>query len=328
MKIAIYTVWPVKFWQCPESQAARLKALHPEFSFVHATNVAQGLAALADADIAFSSGFSPAMLAQAKKLRWVHSTAAATLGLLPLKDLAERDIVVTNSSGLQSAAIAEHVMGGLLMLARRFDLTLEAQRDRRWIQNDIDVSMWPRALNGRRMTIVGLGSIGIEVARRAHAFGMPVTGVRRRADQPKPEFVERVFDSSRLDESLNGCDVLVLCAPFLPTTDRLIGPAHFALLNPGAVVVNVARGQILDEQALISNLTSGRLGGAVLDVFDREPLDTSSPLWTLPNVVITPHCSGYRPDHWDDVINLFSENLRRFQRGEELLNIVDCAVGY
>ena len=117
-------------------------------------------------------------------------------------------------------------------------------------------------------------------------------------------------------------------APSVPETDRLIGARQIALLNRGAILINVARGRIVDEAAMIAALQNGQLGGAVLDVFDHEPLDTGSVLWTLPNVVITPHSSGVRPDHWDEVIDLFSENLDRFQRGELLLNVVDCAAGY
>jgi len=127
---------------------------------------------------------------------------------------------------------------------------------------------------------------------------------------------------------LGGCDVLVIAAPFIPETDRLIGARQLALLNRGAILVNVARGRIVDEREMIAALEEKRLGGAVLDVFDREPLDSASPLWSLPNVVITPHCSGVRPDHWDAVIELFGDNLLRFRHGEPLLNLVDCDAGY
>ena len=178
------------------------------------------------------------------------------------------------------------------------------------------------------MTILGLGTIGHEVARRAHAFGMRVTGIRRRLDQPAPAFVDTIVGPERLDEALTGCDVLVISAPFLVGTDRLIRAEQIALLNAGAIVINVARGKIIDEPALVAALQDGRLGGAVLDVFEREPLDPASPLWGLPNVVISPHSAGVRPDHWDEVINLFTENLRRYQCGEPLLNMVNCDAGY
>jgi phosphoglycerate dehydrogenase-like enzyme len=178
------------------------------------------------------------------------------------------------------------------------------------------------------MTILGFGTTGQEVARRAHAFGMHVTGVRRRLDQPVPPYVDRIVGADQLDDALRGADVLVISAPFVRETDRMIRAEHLALMKPGAILINVARGKIVEEGALLAGLQSGQLGGAVLDVFEREPLDPSSPLWALPNVIISPHSSGVRPDHWDEVIDLFSENLRRFQRGEPLLNEVDCKAGY
>jgi D-2-hydroxyacid dehydrogenase (NADP+) len=223
--------------------------------------------------------------------------------------------------------MAEHVMGGLLVLSHRFDRTLEAQRARRWIQDDL-ADDWPWLLQGQRMTIVGLGTIGVEIARRAHAFGMHVTGVRKRLDQPRPDFVETVVSPEQLADALSGCDVLVLSAPGIAATNRMIGAKQIALLNRGAVLVNVARAQIVDEPAMLGALESGQLGGAVLDVFEREPLDAASPLWSTPNVVITPHSSGFRRSHWDEVVDMFSDNFVRYRRGEPLVNVVDLAAGY
>jgi len=183
-------------------------------------------------------------------------------------------------------------------------------------------------LQGRNMTILGLGTIGTEVARRAHAFGVRVTAVRRQTDLAKPEFVDRVFDPTRLSDALRGCDILVISTPHVPKTNQIIGEDQIAMLNRGAILVNVARSQIVDQSAMIRALESGQLGGAILDVFDREPLDPSSPLWTLPNVIISPHSAGFRETHWDDVTDLFTENLRRYQRGEPLLNVVNTSEGY
>jgi D-2-hydroxyacid dehydrogenase (NADP+) len=157
---------------------------------------------------------------------------------------------------------------------------------------------------------------------------MRITGVRRRVDQPVPAFVDSVIGPDRLHDGLSGCDVLVISAPFVPGTDGLIRAAELGMLNPGAIVVNVARGKIIDQEALITALENGRLGGAVLDVFEREPLDPSSKLWGLPNALISPHSAGVRADHWAEVIDLFSENLRRFGRGEALMNMVNCDAGY
>jgi len=324
----IFTVWPVAFWQTPKSQVERLRKRFPEISFRHALTDDEASLAIETTDIALASRLSAAMVERAPRLRWVHSTAAAVANLLPLDEFAARGIIVTNSRGIQAVPIAEHVMGGLLVLARRFNVMFDAQRDRRWIQNELTRNAWPWSLQGRKMTILGLGTIGREVARRAHAFGMSVTGIRRRLDQPVPAFVERMVGPDRLHDALSGCDVLVISAPFISGTDGLIGTKEIALLNGGAIIINVARGKIVDEAALITAIQSGQLGGAVLDVFESEPLDRTSPLWSLPNVIISPHSAGVRPDHWDEVIDLFSENLRRFQRGEPLLNMVNCDAGY
>src|ERR1700757_4991676 len=189
MNVLIFTVWPVEFWKVPKSQAERLRQRFPQATFTHAHTDAEALTAIEAADVALASRLSPKMVEHAPRLRWVHSTAAA-VGILPLKELAARKIMVTNSRGIQAPAMAEFVIGGLLVLARRFHLMLAAQRERRWIQNEMTGDFWPWSVRGRSMTIVGLGTTGLEVARRAHAFGMKVTGVRRRTDQPKPAFVD------------------------------------------------------------------------------------------------------------------------------------------
>lgn len=325
--VLIFTVWPVAFWQVPAVQVARLRERFPKMTFTHAKSDAEAAVAIESADIALASRLSPAMVEKAVRLRWVHSTAAA-VGILPLNELGARGILVTNSRGIQAAAMAEHVMGGLLVLSRRFNLMLDAQRERRWMQNELAGDVWPWSLKNRKMAILGFGTTGQEVARRAQAFGMRVTGIRRRVDAPIPPFVDRIAGPNELADALRGSDVLVISAPFISETDRMIRAEHLALLNRGAILINVARAKIVDEPALLDALESGHLGGAVLDVFEREPLPASSPLWTIPNVVISPHSSGVRSDHWDEVIDLFSENLNRFQQGESLLNQVDWKAGY
>jgi phosphoglycerate dehydrogenase-like enzyme len=327
MDVLIYFNWPVKFWNIPDSHVEILRERFPSVSFTYTTDERTAAVAAANAEVVLTARMSAAALEHAPRLRWVQSSASS-VSTLPLSELAARDIVVTNTRTVQAGPIAEHVMAGILVLSRMVHRTLAAQRDRRWIQNEMTVSAIPRCIAGNTMTILGLGSIGTEVARRAHAFDMTITGVRRRPNEPKPQFVDRVLGAEQIDEALRGCDVLVIAAPFLASTDRLINAARISLLNRGALLVNVARGKIVYQPAMIRALETGQLGGAVLDVFDHEPLDDSSPLWTLPNVIITPHVASLRPDHWNDVIDLFSENLRRFQRGEPLLNRVDPEAGY
>jgi phosphoglycerate dehydrogenase-like enzyme len=327
MKVLTYVAWPVKAWRIPDHHVRLLRERFPELEFVHVVTEQDALQCIEDVDISFSAFLTPPMVGRARRLKWVHSSAAAVDGLLPVEDLARRRIVVSNSRGVQAVPIAEQVMGGLLVLARRLNATLAAQREKRWIQEEL-CEQWPWMLAGRSMTIVGLGTTGHEIARRAHAFGMTVTGVRRRPEQERPDYVQRVVGPNELADVLRGCDVLVVTAPSGPATNGMLGAAQLALLNPGAIVVNVARASIIDHDAMVRALQEGRLGGAVLDVFEREPLEASSPLWSLSNVVITPHSAGFRASHWDDVTDLFTDNLRRFQRGDALRNLVDLDLGY
>ena len=198
MNVLIYTGWPVNAWRIPLAQVARLRAASPDVTFLHATNADEAARDIAKADASLRRFLTPAILAEAKRLRWVHSSAAAVAGLLPLDELAGRDIVVTNSRGVQAISMAEQVMAGLLALARRLDLTMAAQRERRWIQEELGEIDRPWTLHGKSMTIVGLGSIGAAIAERAHAFGMRITGVRRRPERPAPPFVDRVMGAGQL----------------------------------------------------------------------------------------------------------------------------------
>ena len=327
MRVLIHISWPVKAWCIPDTHVARLREQFPDIAFIQPPTLDAVAPVIGDVDVAFTPFLTKELVAAATRLEWVHSSAAAVEGLLPLADLEARGIAVTNSRGVQAIPIAEHVIGGLLVLARKFDRTIEAQRERRWIQNDL-IHDWPWLLHGKRMTIVGLGTIGVEVAKRAHAFGMNVTGVRRRMTEHRHSYLDRVVSSDHLPEALENCDILVLSAPGVAATQGMIGAEQLAMLKRGAILVNVARAQIVDDAAMRAALDSGHLGGAVLDVFEREPLEPDHPLWSTPNVILTPHSSGFRANHWDEVTELFAENLRRFIAREPLKNVVDHAAGY
>jgi phosphoglycerate dehydrogenase-like enzyme len=168
----------------------------------------------------------------------------------------------------------------------------------------------------------------LEVARAAAGFGMRVSAIRKHLYQPRPDLVDEVFPPERLNDLLAVSDVIVLSAPLVPDTRQLIGLAALSAMKRGALLVNIGRGKLIDDEAVVAALQDGRLGGAALDVFMREPLDPESPFWDLPNVIITPHISGAMEDYWTPLVALFAENLRRFERGEPLLNIVDKRAGY
>jgi phosphoglycerate dehydrogenase-like enzyme len=219
-------------------------------------------------------------------------------------------------------------MAGLLALARRLPQTLTRQEQRVWLPNELIGEASPWLIAGKTMGIIGLGTLGQAIATRAKAFGMRVIGIRRNPDRAVPVGVDQVVARIDVDRMLEEADVVVLAAPLTPGTNQILDAAAIGKMKRGAVVINVARGQLVDESALEEALTSGRLGGAVLDVFTNEPLPRDSAFWSMPNVIVTPHTSGFRTDHFDAVVHLFSENLRRFEGGEALLNLVDMEAGY
>jgi phosphoglycerate dehydrogenase-like enzyme len=257
----------------------------------------------------------------------VHCSGHA-IGHFPLADFGARGIVVTNSRGVQAIPIAEHVMACLLALARRLPQTMRDQQERLWRPNELIGDASPWLLSGRTIGIIGVGTIGEAVAVRATAFGMRVIGVRRHPKRERPAGFDQVLGPADLDSLLALADVVVVAAPLTVDTNLLLDADAIAKIRSGAIVVNIARGQLLDEEALASALAEGRLGGAALDVFTSEPLPVNSPFWSAPNVIVTPHNSGFRAGHFDAVIDLFSENLTRFERGVELLNVVDLKAGY
>jgi len=314
-------------WQIPEESARALAARLPDVRFTYARRPEERAAALPDAEVAYTWTMTRDELTRAGRLRWVHTSAVA-VETLCLPDLAERGIRVSNTRGVQAVPIAEHVLAVILALAKQIPFTLENQQRQQWAQFEYREARLPWLLRGRTLGLVGVGTIGQAIAVRAAAFGMRVVALRRIADGDPPPGVAAVFSRERLGEMLGTCDALAIAAPLTPDTHGLIDRSALAALKPGAVVVNVGRSPILDTDGLVDALRSGHLAGASLDVFPEEPLPASHPLWTAPNVILTPHTSGFRQGHWDEVIDLFVENLRRYRAGEPLLFEVDPRLGY
>jgi phosphoglycerate dehydrogenase-like enzyme len=236
--------------------------------------------------------------------------------------------VMSNSRGISADTIAEHVLAVTLAMFRKLPLAFRTQSERQWAQDAMVESPGLRTIADSRVLLVGLGAIGSATARRLVALGAHVTAIRRNPARPAPNGVEAVAPPERLRELLPGADVVVIAAPQTRDTRRLIGAAELAAMRRDALLINVSRGKLLDEAALVSALGDTPTLGAALDVFETEPLPADSPLWSLPNVLITPHISGFRPDHWDAVTNLFADNLRRFESGRALLNVVNKEAGY
>jgi phosphoglycerate dehydrogenase-like enzyme len=197
-----------------------------------------------------------------------------------------------------------------------------------WAQDTMLHPPLLRTIAGSHVLIIGLGGIGTATAGALAALGARVNAVRRSTSRPKPDFVDHVAPPERLLHLLPSADVVVLAAPQTKETRGLIGPRELEAMRSDAILVNVSRGGLVDEAALAEALANGTVGAAALDVFEQEPLPKDSPLWSMDNVLITPHTAGFRPDHWDAVIELFTENLRRFDSGQELLNVVNKKAGY
>ncbi len=327
MKVLVAAYSDVAAWCIPEAQVEWLRREFPGHTFVRADSDAQTIERIPDADVAFSARLKPEHLAAARRLRWIHSPAAG-VGNMLFPAMVASSVAITNSRGNGSATIAEHVIAVTLALLRRLPFAWRRQQACAWAQDEFAAGPPIRTLRGARVLMVGLGSIGGEAATLAAAFGARVTGIRRRAEGPPPEGVTSVVPPDRLHHELATADVVVLAAPQTAATVHLIGARELGIMKDDAVLVNVGRGTLVEDAALVQALQTGRLRGAALDVFEHEPLPRESPLWSREDVLITPHVSGFDADHWTGVLSIFADNLRRFAAGEPLQNAVDKEAGY
>jgi len=307
--------------------AEAIRKRWPEMRVLHLPNYDHLPAELPDTDIFVGYSLRTEQLTNAKKLKWIHSTAAGVKQLM-YPELRDSGIMVTNPSGVFSVPMAEHTMGLLLALARNFPDSVRQQDRARWSQQDLwDKPQHLTELNRQVLLIVGYGSIGHEVAKRAKAFDMRVWGVSRSGKGDRT-YLERIFSAAQLSEALPEADYVLLSAPETAETEHLMGAAQLAKMKRGAKLINVGRGSLLDEAALIRALERGFLGGAALDVAQREPLPAESPLWKAPNLMITPHTSAVSDRLWHRETALLVELLERWFDGRELFNRVDFARGY
>jgi phosphoglycerate dehydrogenase-like enzyme len=264
-------------------------------------------------------------LAATPGLRWMQSWSAGVERYVRMRAVGARDeLVLTNMAGMYGPVIAEHVFAMLLSRTRDLNHYLALSEEGRW---DRQSGAAMGALQGRTMLVVGVGGIGSEIAARAHAFGMRVLGTVRTA-RPAPPYVDYLGTGDELADLLPQADVVVLAVPLTDETRHMIDAAALASMREGAWLVNIARGPVVETDALVRSLDQGHLGAAFLDVTDPEPLPSGHPLWGRDNVLITPHVAGNAELSGDRAYALFAENLRRFGAGEPLLNVVDKSAGY
>ncbi|MEL6907828.1 MAG: D-2-hydroxyacid dehydrogenase [Planctomycetota bacterium] len=304
---------------------AALDASAPNVRVVSPASPEEALRLAPEAHGADGRHCTPEFLAAAEQLAWVQSPSAGVAWLLERDGIENERIVVTNMQGVHGPAIAEHVFGMLLALTR--DIGFHQRPEQRGAWERGGSGRDAIALSGRTMLVVGLGGIGREVARRAHGFDMEVLATRRSRAEP-PAYVDRLGTADELDEMLPLADVVVLCVPLTDETAGMIDADALAAMKAGSYLVNIARGRVVDTDALVASLRSGRVAGACLDVTEPEPLPPGHPLWDMPNVVITPHVASRAALTGERRSALLAENLRRFGAGEPLLNVVDKAAGY
>jgi phosphoglycerate dehydrogenase-like enzyme len=331
-----------KNWSLPPEGADRLRASVPEGWRIHIVKSPTSsdgdgpprpsdevLEAIRDAEVYFGFGIPRDLFVEAKKLRWVHS-AAAGVGSALHDEMQSSDVILTNSAGIHAVPIAEYAVAGILHFLRGLDVAIDQQRQAKWDKAFFVADEAPlREMDTVRALIVGTGGLGAETGKRLAALGARVTGVRRRVALGSPPGFHSVVPLSEIDRALPEHDVVVLAAPLTPETSGVMTAARMDLLPSNAIIVNVARGALIDEVALVERLERGRLRGAVLDVFREEPLASTSPLWHLRQILLTPHISPVSPGRfWPRQLDLFLDNWARYVKGEPLVNTVDKKAGY
>jgi len=328
MKLLIALHHRFDLWNAPDWFAEKLQCDFPGLNVVDLHGYEGIEQQIPDADIAIAWSIRPEQFRLAKKLRWIHSTAAAVHQLM-FPELIESDVILTNAREVHGPVVAEHVMALIFALAKRIPQAVSLQQRHHWGQRDIWESR-PRSreVAGATLGLIGLGSIGRAVAHTASKLGMKVIAAREHTEKEAPAGVTQVFSSLQIDALLALADYVVLCAPVTPRTQGVMNAARIAKMKHDACLINVSRGPLIDETALIDALRNRRIGGAALDVFAVEPLPADSPLWDLDNLLITPHTAGLTEKLWGRQYEFYTENLRRFLAGQPLLGMVDKRKGY
>jgi phosphoglycerate dehydrogenase-like enzyme len=324
----VICVWhPFTEWRPKAVLAESIRARHPHIRTLHLPNYDTLNSELPDTDIFVGASLRPEQFAHARKLRWIHSTAAGVSQLM-YPELRNSAVIITNTSGISSVPMAEHTMGLILALARNFPDSVRCQDRASWSQQELwDKPRHLSEINGSVLLIVGYGSIGRELAKRARAFDVRVWGVTR-SGRGDTTHAEKILAIAQLNEALPHADYVVIAAPDTLETKQLIGSQQIAWMKRGARLINVSRGSLLDESALVDALKSGALGGAALDVTEVEPLPADSKLWKAPNLFITPHTSAISERLWQRETDLFLKLLDQWFSGKELSNRVDLSRGY
>ena len=304
---------------------AELRNSFPSVNFCQAPTEADQVREIPDAEVLFGA-ITPAVFEAARQLRWCHFVGAGFDKLVRGNPaFVASDVILTNAPGTHAMAMADHVMGMILMFAHRLVDMLDDQRAHRWDVDKYRAQM--RELEGTTMGLLALGSIGRAVAVRAQAFGIRVYGVDLKPMKP-PEGVTEVWTLEGLERLLRISDWFVVTAPLTDGTEGLLNRERIGQLKQGSHLIVISRGGIVDETAVVEGLRSGSIAGAGFDAVETEPLPDESPLWDIPNVLISPHVSGDSPQTWERRYRIFKDNLARYLKGDPLLHICDKRAGF
>jgi phosphoglycerate dehydrogenase-like enzyme len=310
-----------------EPQLAMLEELPPETTLAVGNTPEAFARAAPDATVLFNWSGSRALLQEVfrmcPKVRWVHSRSAGLDSVL-FPELVTHPVPLTNGSGVFSPSLGEFVLGAILYFAKDFRRMVRAQQAGEWEPFDITL------ISGQTAGILGYGDIGRACATRMKSMGMRVLAVKRSGPPlyHVDPLVEQIYAPDHLLEMIQRCDYLVVAAPLTAQTKGMVGVAEFAAMKPDAVVINVGRGPVIDEAAMVQALSQGLIKGAALDVFDQEPLPSGHPFYKLENVLLSAHCADHTPDWMDLAMRFFLEQFDRYRKGEPLLNVVNKEAGY
>jgi phosphoglycerate dehydrogenase-like enzyme len=324
-RLKVVTTFPFS----AESQQLLKEAAAPEA--VVMTTADELSAHLSDAEIVCSYSIPPDWRTLAPKLQWLQFPGAGVDSLAKTGMLdADSGVIVTTAAGIHAETISEYVFGSMLMFNWNWPQMMRLQDEHVWARSATWYHLGGRELAGQTLGIIGLGHIGRRIAQLGHAFGMRVLGVRRsiNASGEQLQDVDQYFQSEQLHEFLPQCDYIVISVPLTQETEKLIGKAELRIMRRNAYLVNIARGRVVDEQALIQALHDGWIAGAGLDVTEVEPLPSDSPLYSMPNVILTPHISGNSVHYDARLAALFADNLRRYRSGQQLQNRYEPSRGY
>jgi D-2-hydroxyacid dehydrogenase (NADP+) len=327
IRILIFVHHPFDQWNAPVWFSKRLQQEFPRVDVVNLPDYTRVDEEIVDAEIVIAWSIKPGQIAAAKKLRWIHSPAAAVHQLM-FPELIHSEIVLTNAREVHGPVVAEHVIALVFALAKKIPASVRLQQKHIWGQQILwDEVPRIREVAGATLGIIGLGSIGRPTVKNAKAMGMRVIAAREHPEKGS-EGADVVIGMAQVHELFSEADYIVLAAPVTDNTRAIANAERLALMKPDACLINVGRGPLVDEAALASALREKKIGGAALDVFPKEPLAADSPLWDVPNLLITPHTAALTAKLWERHYALFSENLRRYLNGDALLAVVDKEKGY